>query len=352
MTKILLIEDNAEMRENTAEILELSDYEVITASHGKQGVEIAKKEIPDLIICDIMMPEMDGYGVIHALSKNAETAGIPFIFLTAKTENTDFRKGMNLGADDYITKPFDDLELLKAIEIRLKKKDALIESLMNEIQDLGKFSTNDSSLEDLTQAANLKNTKKFKKKQFIFYEGDQPKGLYFIKSGKIKMVRMNEDGKEYILDVLKEGNFLGYSNLFDDSEYNYAAVSLEEVEVSLILKDDFFYLLNKDPNVGAQFIKILATNLRESEDKLLELAYNTVRKRVADTLVKLGAKYKKENSDEISFNMTRDDLASMIGTATETVIRTLSEFKEDGIIHVKGGTISILNMDELENIKY
>ena len=121
MIKILLIEDNQEIRENTAEIMSLSNYNVLEAEKGKVGVELAKNENPDLIICDIMMPELDGYGVLHILSKKPETASIPFIFLTAKTEKTDIRKGMNLGADDYLTKPFDDTDLLNAIEARFRK---------------------------------------------------------------------------------------------------------------------------------------------------------------------------------------------------------------------------------------
>jgi CheY-like chemotaxis protein len=123
MKKILLIEDNLEVRENTAEILELANYEVTTAENGKIGVDMAIQNKPDLIICDIMMPQLDGYGVLHVLSRNKNTAGIPFIFLTAKTEKMDFRKGMNMGADDYLTKPFDEVELLDAIESRLRKRE-------------------------------------------------------------------------------------------------------------------------------------------------------------------------------------------------------------------------------------
>src|SRR5436190_22776268 len=106
MKTILIIEDNNDVRENTAEILELSNYRVLQAENGKLGVEVAQKMKPDLIICDIMMPVLDGYGVIHLLNKNPDTASIPFIFLTAKSERIDFRKGMEMGADDYIAKPF------------------------------------------------------------------------------------------------------------------------------------------------------------------------------------------------------------------------------------------------------
>ncbi|MDZ7847911.1 MAG: response regulator [Owenweeksia sp.] len=124
MKNILLIEDNPDVRENTAEILELANFEVHQAKDGKVGVEIARQERPDLIICDIMMPELDGFGVLRILSKNPDTSGIPFIFLTAKTEKSDMRKGMNLGADDYITKPFEEDDLLEAIETRLRKSEA------------------------------------------------------------------------------------------------------------------------------------------------------------------------------------------------------------------------------------
>ena len=110
MKTILLIEDNKDVRENTAEILELANYKVLQAENGKIGVELAQQKIPDLIICDIMMPVLDGYGVIHLLNKSQQTAGIPFIFLTAKSERSDFRKGMEMGADDYISKPFDDID--------------------------------------------------------------------------------------------------------------------------------------------------------------------------------------------------------------------------------------------------
>ncbi|WP_449436365.1 response regulator transcription factor [Pedobacter steynii] len=122
-TRILIIEDNDDIRESTAEILMLGNYEVFQAENGKYGVELATKYLPDVILCDIMMPELDGYGVLHLWVRKSETSAIPFVFLTAKTERIDIRKGMEMGADDYLTKPFDDVELLNAIETRLKKRD-------------------------------------------------------------------------------------------------------------------------------------------------------------------------------------------------------------------------------------
>ena len=139
MKSILVIEDNAGIRENTAEILDLAGYKTFTAENGKAGVEVALREKPNLMVCDIMMPELDGYGVLHLLKKNTETENIPFVFLTAKTERSDFRKGMEMGADDYITKPFEDIELLNAIEVRLKKAEILDNKYPASMQGINQF---------------------------------------------------------------------------------------------------------------------------------------------------------------------------------------------------------------------
>jgi DNA-binding response OmpR family regulator len=121
MKKILVIEDEPEMRRNLTTILRLETFRPLPAENGRVGVELAKKEKPDLILCDVMMPELDGYGVLAALRADAETVAIPFIFLTAKGEKPDIRAGMNLGADDYLTKPVAKPDLLAAIRSRLER---------------------------------------------------------------------------------------------------------------------------------------------------------------------------------------------------------------------------------------
>jgi DNA-binding NarL/FixJ family response regulator len=121
MKKILVIEDEPEMRRNLTTVLRLEKFHPLHAENGRVGVELAKKERPDLILCDVMMPELDGYGVIAALRGDAKTAAIPLIFLTAKGEKPDIRAGMNLGADDYLTKPVAKSDLLDAIRSRLER---------------------------------------------------------------------------------------------------------------------------------------------------------------------------------------------------------------------------------------
>lgn len=123
MKKILIIEDEPEMRRNISTLLRYHNYQPIAAQNGRQGVEMARRELPDLILCDVMMPELDGYSVLQALQADPALARTPFIFLTAKGEKEDLRSGMNLGADDYLTKPVANADLMRAIETRLRRSE-------------------------------------------------------------------------------------------------------------------------------------------------------------------------------------------------------------------------------------
>ena len=134
MTTILAIEDETEIRENIQEILELEGFDVLIAENGRIGVQLAQEHHPDLIICDVMMPELDGYDVLVALRQDPSTLKIPFIFLSAKATKADFRKGMSLGADDYLTKPFTPGELREAISTRLEKQTMMITRYAQELE--------------------------------------------------------------------------------------------------------------------------------------------------------------------------------------------------------------------------
>jgi DNA-binding NarL/FixJ family response regulator len=123
MKRILVIEDEPEMRRNIMALLRFHDHRPIEAENGRKGLELARRENPDLILCDVMMPELDGYGVLKALQQDAGLASIPFIFLTAKGDKGDLRSGMNLGADDYLTKPVANNDLMNAIEARLRRSE-------------------------------------------------------------------------------------------------------------------------------------------------------------------------------------------------------------------------------------
>lgn len=348
MTTILIIEDNNDIRESTAEILELSGYKVLQANNGKAGVDLAFQHKPDLILCDIMMPELDGYGVLYMLGKNAETAGTPFIFLTAKAERVDFRKGMEMGADDYLTKPFDDIELLNAIESRLKKKQRQEEYYNQSIDKLEKLASgNGQGLAELREMIAGRKVRQIKKKQILYYDGDTPQGLYLVLEGSVKTIKMAEDGRELLTGMYRAEDYLGIHALLLDDSYTDTAEAVEDSAVCLLPRDMTINLLNKYPDVGQQFIRILANNVREKEEQLIELAYNSVRKRLAQVLIRLS----KQSADPSQFKVSRDELAAMAGMATETVSRTLTDFKEEGSIEKKGSQITILDMNRLVKMK-
>jgi CRP-like cAMP-binding protein len=350
MKSILLIEDNDDIRDNTAEILELSNYKVIVAENGKVGVQKAIEHKPDLIICDIMMPVLDGYGVLHAVHKNEAIKNTPFIFLTAKTERSDFRRGMESGADDYITKPFDGTELLNAVDSRLKKLDLLKRELppdMEGLQQLMHVSDSKKVLQSFTEG---RNANKYKKKQTIYTEGNHPNRLYYILQGKIKTYKTNEDGKELITDIFSAGDFVGYIALLEETVYKDSAEALETTELAIIPKEDFENLLNKNPEVAKKFIQLLAKNISAKEEKLLGLAYNSLRKKVAEALIMLQKKYSESNDEKFPIDISRDNLATIAGTATESVIRTLGDFKSEKLIEIENGCIKIINEKKLANM--
>jgi DNA-binding response OmpR family regulator len=346
MKKILLIEDNPDIRENTGEILTLAGYEVSMAENGKVGVDLAQRTKPDLIICDIMMPELDGYGVLHILNKNEETSPIPFIFLTAKTEKTDIRKGMTLGADDYLTKPFDDTDLLNAIETRLRKHELRSRQYDNTQSGLDHFIQDAQKALNLTELCKDRKVKTFRKKAELFTEGDTPATLFFVKSGNVKTFRSHPDGKELILNLYKAGDFFGFEPLLENAVYRETAMAMEDSEIILIPKNDFLILLNSQPDVSAGFISLLCRKVSEKESQLLNLAYNSVRQRTAEALLKVSGM--SDGKEKIS--ISREDLAKIVGTASESVIRVLSDFKDEGLIGIESGKIKVLQRPKLEKV--
>ena len=344
MKKILVIEDNQAVRENLEEILTLANYQALTAENGKIGVEVAIREVPDMVICDVMMPELDGYGVLHILSRTPSTADIPFIFLTAKTEKDDFRKGMTLGADDYVSKPFDNMQLLDTIEVRLKKSERLRRNISPKTGSLDSFINEAIAMKAVRSLVENREVRHFKKKDFIFNEGDHPRWLYFIQTGKVKLSKFNDTGKEYITKISSEGDFLGYLSLLKDTPYSESAVAMDNCDICFIPRTEFTTLVFGNRDVAVQFVKMLACQVADQEQQLVDLAYNSVRKRVANMLVQLS----KGNGNEI--HLLREDMASLTGTVKETLIRTLSDFKQEKLIDTTDNGIRILNFLKLQAI--
>jgi len=350
MKKILLIEDDTVVRENTAELLELANYNVITAANGKNGIAEAKKHKPDIIVCDIMMPELDGYGVLRILSKEKMTKQIPFIFLTAKTEHKDIRKGMDMGADDYLTKPFDETELISAIESRLAKVAILKENL-----PIKKDIEIDDSKNKLKTLGHLKNYFRdnaeeysYKSGETIYHEGDNSNYVFLIYKGVVKTYKGDEQGKELITALYKNDDLFGFTSFMQNIVYHETASALEDTIVFRLVKQELKNILHKNHVVTLDLIDHLTDNVSEIKEQLLQMAYSSVRKKTANTILQFAQKIKMNPKSGI--RISRSDLASVAGIATETFIRTLSGLKKDGIIDIEGRNIKIINIDKLKRV--
>lgn len=346
--KIAVIEDSVEVCENIASILKLGRYEVFTANNGKLGIELIQQHQPDLILCDIMMPELDGYGVLHLLSKDPRTANIPFIYLTAKTEQKDFRAGMNLGADDYITKPFDGLELLKVVELRLKKNDLIKTNFQNNIADINDFFNKTKQLPDFQKLSDKRLARVYRKKEFVFFEGQQPNHLYLIAKGQVKTYKSNNNGKEFITGLHGEGQFMGFVSLLENKPHNESAIVVKEAEIYLIPQQDFLTMIYTNKEISRKFISMLSSNLYEAEKTMFELAYQSVRQRVANILIKLDHPDREPDHNPAAISVARKDLSKMVGTSTESLNRTLADFKDEGLIEIQEKEIKIVQRSKLE----
>lgn len=348
MKTLLIIEDDTALRENTAELLELSDYKVHTAPNGKIGIELARKIQPHLIICDIMMPEVDGYGVLEAVLQDAETSHIPFIFLSAKTEHKQIRKGMDLGADDYLTKPFEEEELLSAIESRLTKAASLVE--------MAKTMTAQEVEGDIRNLHELKNLfddkgeiKTFQKGDVIYKEGAFSKYIYLILKGVVKNHKMDLSGKELITTMHKADDFLGFTSFSDNIPYQETATAMEIVELAGIPKDELKNILDNNQKVSVELMSVLTDSVSEIKEQLLQMAFSSVRKKTAQSILQFATVFNSKPEQPIK--ISRHDLASVAGIATESLIRTLSDFKKKGFIEVDGRDIKILNLTALQNVE-
>jgi CRP-like cAMP-binding protein len=348
MKTILLIEDDVVLRENTAELLELSNYKVLTASNGKMGVVMAKSYVPDIIVCDIMMPELDGYGVLDALSKKPETKHIPFIYLSAKTEQQDVRKGMNLGADDYITKPYSETDLLSAIESRLAKAAILNETRINNNLSLEKE-------DDIKTLNDLKNFLDdngeiihFSEGDVIYRQGEHSNAIYLIRKGIVKCHNLDEKGKELITTLYKEDDLFGYTSFIQNAPYQESATAVKNTTLVSISKNVLKEVLENNHHVTLELIQLLTDNLFKVKEQLLQMAYGSVNQKTAQTIIKFSEKLNR-NPDE-AIRISRNDLASVAGIATETLIRTMTHFKKQGLIEIEGRNIRILDLERLKEI--
>lgn len=339
--KILIIEDDRVVRENTAEILQLANYQVLAAENGKTGLDKARVFKPDLIICDILMPELDGYGVMQIVMRNKELQRTPIIFMSAKTKHEDIRRGMDLGASDYITKPFEESELLSAVASRLRSK-AIWEG---EDQPAEKQERK-WRIEDIEKAFTQKERLLYKPGTTVYLEGNVGNHIFYIVKGEVKTYKTNEDGKELITDLFKDQSFFGFTSFLTNKPYTENAEAILPTEIIKVEKNELLSLIKSNPQLGLNFLDQLTSDLDAVKEHLMHLAYDSVRKKTADALLQLTP----EDTNEKLIRISRSDLASMIGIAKETLTRTLTDFRDEKLIRTNRNTIQVVNSRKLMDI--
>lgn len=324
MKKILLIEDHDEIRENTAEILQMAGYEVFSAENGKSGIEMAKSHKPSLVLCDIMMPVLDGYSVLHLFRRNPELKHIPFVFLTAKSERSDQRKAMEMGADDYLTKPFTEIELLAAIESRLDRSKAAETEAGGSSSLEAALSGWKTFVDQLFHHPHVEVIQVAKKHAFLL-QGQSPRQIIRLVSGVAKEYRIDAFGKALITQLYFPGDCMICDEVLlgVHSQSNFEMVSAGVVQA--LPGSDLIEQLKASPQMRETKLLLEINKASHLQERMLELAYTPIRERILALMESLETQLKKHNLGEISQIFTREELAQIAGTATESLIRTLKQ---------------------------
>lgn len=340
MKKILIIEDNTEMRENISEILQLSGYSVFSAADGLLGVQAAREYRPDLILCDIMMPNLDGFGVLKILSQDENLKNIPLIFLTAKAEKEDFRKGMNLGAEDYLIKPFEDSDLLEVIETKLNKYESLFKSrsgkLLSGLIQFEEF----VHLKQIQEMLHQTESKEFGKKSKIWMVNENINNVFYLEKGIVKESLETVGGKELILNFYLAPGFLGLSNLFQN-RYKTTTEIIDPCRFKILSKKHIEEIILKE-NLLTSYHSHFSDHTEEYLQRLAINSFGNVREKVAYHLNNLSKLFQ-----QTAIRLGREDLAAYCGIAKETLIRTLTEFKDEKLISLNSDGIIILQPQKL-----
>lgn len=345
---VLIIEDNQEVRENLAEILDLYGYQTSTAADGLQGAKLAIQQPPDIILCDVMMPELDGFGVLNLLSDNERTAAIPFVFITARTEVEDIRRGMNLGADDYITKPFYKDELLQVIRTRLRKAAvrATTEPAVQPTPTIH-LSEPERGMDHLEAAFTTDGRpRRYEASSCIVREGEYPHFVYRVTEGRVHLSRTHEYGRDYIIAELGPGELFGIPSVLERTPFHYTARAAAEQTVCQLLPiTKLTELINTDRSVTEALMHLLANRVVRRSEQLVNQAYDSVRRRTALVLCDLHERY-----GEHPILLSREELAQMVGSTKESVIRALSDFKRDDLLQTEGRSIRITDPGALRGL--
>jgi CRP/FNR family transcriptional regulator, cyclic AMP receptor protein len=346
MRKIVFVGVGVDSMPNIPEILGIAGYEVFHAEDGKNGVRMIMEKLPDMVISTIQLAYLDGLSLLHVVRKQLSLVCMPIIFVTGSDSKDEVRKVMTAGADDCISSPFTETELLYVVECRLKKAD-MMKAYMQQHTEVNVNGHSEKKV--LDEFLDGRSLHRFGRNQNIYKEGQSPKFLYFIKNGKVRLVKSSSDGKDLVTDLCGEGDFLGHTALIQNSHYRESAESIDAAELILVPRSEFQQLLKENLVLSYKFNQILATTLTHKNSHLVGIAYNSLRQKVAEALLLVKNKYADRQQENFAIQMNREVLANIAGTAKESLIRTLSDFKSERLIEVgSDGVIKIVNEKRLQ----
>lgn len=347
---ILLIDDIEQYREATARVLNMAGYKVLLAEDGQQGIDIAETKASDLILCCINKTEFDAYSILYLIGKKNELATIPFIFIDRQGKSLDIRKAFSLGVDDCLQAPFSNIDLLNSIECQLKKRELRKAYFTQSYKNSYSFSYGDGKHE-IKKTIESRKTKRVKAKFPIYSEGDPVSGIYLLVEGRVKSVKLNEDGRELVTAIYGPDEYFAVHDLLMNECYTETVEAIDDSTVCLLPRDTIIDLINRYPDLAKDFMKILSAEIIQKKEQLLQLAYHSVRKRMAETLLSLGRKSKNSNLSKMLVDIPREDLAGIAGIAIETACRTITDFQNEGILKKEGLKIHLVNVPKLERMR-
>lgn len=346
--KILVIQPNEKIADFISEVLTQANYRVFIASTGKKGIVLAKKNLPNLIICDVILPKLEGFDVLQIVSTITEFKGIPFILITENYAIEDIRKGIFLGATDFLRKPVEKEELLKVVEDRLKRtevfeKNRLPQKLKKPIP-FNFFENN-----NLAKLLINKPLITYSRGELIYFSQNKINHFYVIKEGFVKTYVSNASGKEFITNFYGDNNYFGYSTIFNKNAELESAKAITKTQLYIISKSELLNILVNNHTVIYGFIEFLTSEINRYHEKFALVSYGSVREKTAQTLIYLQTNFPNYFSSYIK--LKRKDLANFAGIAKETLIRTLHDFNTEKLIKITKNGIKILNITKLSSIQ-
>ena len=344
MHKILIIEDDPSFSNSTAEILRLSEYEVQVAVDGRTGIKKAIDTLPDLILCDIQLPELDGFGVLKAIRNSEKLNRTLFVFMSGVNHNQDFRKGMDAGADDFLMKPFTGTELLMVVSSRLQRFQHLV------VEFLPNFN-NTLTLEGLSDRLTHRYpSSHFKMNAQLFHLGQSIHFLIFVVGGIVRCSRFDHSGKELTTAIYSPGQIIGLVDWLSYLPFQDDGHALTDLVTISIPVAEFKSEFNSTGALNGVLGRQLATEIKNRNELLLNLAYQDLRGKVAHAFIRLHSVMQTTSNPNPALPITRVTLATIAGIAKESAVRTVLDFIQEGLLEETEDGFRVLNRPGLAQI--